>query len=107
MNLDALVQKWACTQLSIISNRPAECAHHYFSRSHEIIRYDIRNLIPLTLKEHTLVHVGKIILENPYEDELRQLCNKGIKQFLLENSITKKEWLKERENFFKMLLTAC
>lgn len=61
--LDALVQKWACRQRSYISGYPAQCGHHYIGRSEMLLRWDLRNIIPLTFDEHRLVHDGMLRFE--------------------------------------------
>lgn len=97
--LDRLVQQWACKQRSYISGKPAECGHHYFSRRHEIIRYNLDNIIPLTIEEHNKVHTGeiKIVIPEILEGILVKLKQKGIKDFLLENNMTIEDFYQKEE----------
>lgn len=94
--LDAMVQDWACKQRSYLSNMPAEVGHHYYSRRHKLLRWDLLNIIPLTNEEHRKVHDGKykIEIQNPFRElYLAQRVNMDYKQFLLENGWTEREYL--------------
>lgn len=96
--LDALVQKWACRQRSYISGYPAQCGHHYIGRSDMLLRWDLRNIIPLTFDEHRLVHDGMLQFEilNPFRKQfLLNQKNKGLKTYLLEEGLTVEEFLKQ------------
>lgn len=101
--LDRLVQQWACKQHSIISGKPAGCGHHYFSRRHEIIRYNLDNIIPLTLEEHNKVHSGEIKINIPeiLEEILFKLKEQGLKNYLLENRLTLDDFYKREEKRLK------
>lgn len=101
--LDRLVQQWACKQHSIISGKPAECGHHYFSCCHEIIRYNLDNIIPLTLEEHNKVHSGEIKINIPeiLEEILFKLKEQGLKNYLLENRLTLDDFYKREEKRLK------
>lgn len=94
--LDALVQKWAATQRSYLSYRPAEVGHHYYGRRMELLRWDLLNIIPLTDEEHKLYHSGKILIEikNPFRElYLAQRAAMDYKQYLLENQLSKEEFM--------------
>lgn len=96
--LDALVQKWACRQRSYISGYPAQCGHHYIGRSEMLLRWDLRNIIPLTFDEHRLVHNGMLRFEiqNPFRKQfLFNQKNKGLKTYLLEEGLTVEAFLKQ------------
>lgn len=101
--LDGLVQQWASKQHSIISGKPAECGHHYFSRRHEIIRYNLDNIIPLTIEEHNKVHSGEIKINIPeiLEEILFKLKEQGLKNYLLENRLTLDDFYKREEKRLK------
>lgn len=92
---DRLVQVWAQRQRSYVSGKPAQCGHHYYSRRCKLLRWDLNNIIPLTLEEHIKIHEGKIKYEiNPCRREhLERLFQKDYKDYLLENNLTEKEFV--------------
>lgn len=94
--LDCMVQQWACKQRSYLSFYQAEVGHHYYSRRHKLLRWDLLNIIPLTNEEHRNVHDGKYIIEiqNPFRElYLSQRANMDYKQYLLENGWSEREFL--------------
>ena len=94
---DKLVQVWATKQRSFISRKPAECGHHYYSRHNRLLRWDLLNIIPLTIEEHTKLHMGnlEVNIENPFRKQyLENMINKDFKKYLLENGITDDEFVK-------------
>ena len=96
--LDSLIQKWACKQRSYVSYKPAECGHHYVHRNCKLLRWDIHNIIPLTIEEHTRHHSGLLNIEirNPFREQyLINMKNKQFKDYLLENGLTEDEYLKK------------
>ena len=102
--LDRLVQIWSCNQRSYISGKPAECGHHFIHRSCRLLRWDINNIIPLTLEEHALHHAGllKIKINNPFREQyLSNMKNEHIKDYLLQNGLTGSEWLKQKKKFWE------
>lgn len=106
---DKLIQLWAKRQRSYVSGRPADCGHHYFSRRCELLRWDLKNIIPLTLVEHTRVHSGSIkySVKNPCNLlYLRRMFNKNFKDYLLENNLTKEEFALKCNKKLKEALSA-
>lgn len=98
--LDRMVQQWACRQRSYISGRPAECGHHHISREYLLTRWDIKNIIPLTLEEHRAVHDGSLsyVIINPFREQyLINQKNRNFKDFLLENGLTLAEFVKAKQ----------
>ena len=94
---DKLIQMWACKQRSYYSHKPAQCGHHFYSRRNKLLRWDLLNIIPLTIEEHTLLHSGCIQLDicNPFRLQyLQNMSNKDYKQYLLENGLTDVEFIK-------------
>lgn len=94
---DRLVQVWATKQRSFVSRKPAECGHHYYSRHNRLLRWDLLNIIPLTVEEHIKLHSGnlEINIENPFRKQyLENMINKDFKKYLLENNITDDEFVK-------------
>lgn len=94
---DRLVQVWATMQKSYMSRKPAECGHHFYSRHNRILRWDLLNIIPLTIEEHTKLHEGKLEINigNPFRLQyLKNMVNKNYKMFLLENEMTDFEFVK-------------
>lgn len=94
---DRLVQIWASKQRSYFSHKPAECGHHYYSRHNRLLRWDLLNIIPLTIEEHTKIHMGNINIEikNPFRKTyLENMIDKDFKKYLLENNLTNEEFVK-------------
>lgn len=95
---DKLVQIWACKKRSYISGKPAQCGHHYYSRRNKLLRWDLKNIIPLTLEEHTKIHSGELSYKiiNPCNLlYLERLYHKDYKDYLLEKGITDVDFVKE------------
>lgn len=95
-NLDRLVQMWATTQRSYLSNKTPCVGHHFVHRSCKLLRWDLHNIIPLTNEEHRLHHDGHLWIEikNPFRLQyLQNMKNKNLKDYLLENELTEDEWL--------------
>ncbi len=104
--LDKMVQEWASRQRSYLSGAPAECGHHYIGRADYLLRWDLKNIVPLTLEEHRMVHLGlyDCELRNPFRAQyLANQKNKGLKTYLLERGMTFDEFIQER---LKKLLEA-
>ena len=103
--LDRLIQIYATQQRSYISNIPATVGHHWVHRSCKLLRWDIKNIIPLTEEEHRQVHCGKLLIEikNPFRYQyLINMKSKNFKDYLLEKAITEEEFINEK---YKELLT--
>ena len=95
---DKLIQIWATKQRSYISGKPAQCGHHYYSRHNKLLRWDIKNIIPLTLEEHTRIHNGTLSYKiiNPCSIiYLERMYRKDYKDYLLEKGITEEQFVKE------------
>ena len=106
---DKLVQMWASRQRSYISGKPAQCGHHYYSRHNRLLRWDIKNIIPLTLEEHTKIHSGKLEykIKNPCNRMyLSRLANKDYKDYLFENNLTDSEFVLKCNEKLKEALSA-
>lgn len=94
---DKLVQIWASRKRSYISGKQAECGHHYYSRRCKLLRWDLKNIIPLTFEEHTKLHAGKLKYKmlNPCNIiYLNRLHGKDYKEFLLEKCMTDEDFIK-------------
>lgn len=104
---DRLVQMWATRQRSYISGKPAQCGHHFYSRSNRLLRWDLRNIIPVTLEEHNKIHDGHIIYKpNPCRQEyLDRIMNISFKRYLIENRLTNEEFAKMRNKKLKEALS--
>lgn len=95
---DKLVQIWACKKRSYVSGKPAQCGHHYYSRRNKLLRWDLKNIIPLTLEEHIKIHSGELSYKiiNPCNLlYLERLSHKDYKDYLLEKGITDVDFVKE------------
>lgn len=94
--LDRLVQIWATKHLSYLSYQMAECGHHYYSRRIKLLRWDLKNIIPVTFQEHTDIHNGKITVEikNPFRKiYLDKMAKMDFKIYLLGNNLSEKEFM--------------
>lgn len=104
---DRLVQEWASMQRSYISGKKGCVGHHYYSRRHLLLRWDILNIIPLTPDEHREFHDGKfkVEIQNPFRKQyLENMINEDFKDFLLESGMTKKDFIKERNLELRRIL---
>lgn len=92
--LDRLVQDWASRQKSMYSGKRGCVGHHIYSRSNKLLRWDLRNIAPLTMEEHRLLHDGKIYLEIDYDTQqyLQKMLLMQFKDYLLFNNLTEKEF---------------
>lgn len=92
---DKLVQMWAVRQRSYVSGKPAQCGHHIHTRHHKLLRWDLKNILPLTLQEHIKLHEGKLSYQiNPCRQEyLDRMVVEDYKTYLLRNNLTDKEFV--------------
>ena len=92
--LDKLVQEWASRQRSIYSGKRGCVGHHIYSRKNKLLRWDLRNIAPLTPEEHRLLHDGKIYLEIDYDTQqyLEKMMRMQFRDYLLFNNLTEKEF---------------
>lgn len=92
--LDRLVQIWSYHQPSIYSGKKGCVGHHIYSRSNKLLRWDLRNIAPLTMEEHRLLHDGKIYLEIDYDTQkyLNDMMLVQFKDYLLFNNLTESEF---------------
>lgn len=105
--LDKLVQEWASRQRSIYSGKRGCVGHHIYSRKNKLLRWDLRNIAPLTPEEHRLLHDGKIYLEIDYDTQqyLEKMMRMQFRDYLLYNEQTEKEFYqKERMKLKKELM---
>lgn len=104
--LDKLVQEWASRQRSIYSGKRGCVGHHIYSRKNKMLRWDIRNIAPLTPEEHRLLHDGKIYLEIDYDTQiyLDEMMQMNFRDFLLENRMTENEFYQQERIKLKNLL---
>lgn len=106
---DRLVQIWASRQRSYVSGKPAQCGHHYYSRHNRLLRWDLKNIVPLTLEEHTQLHSGKLEykVKNPCNElYLERMYHKDYKNYLLENNLTDAEFVSKCNKKLKEALSA-
>lgn len=106
---DRLVQMWAARQRSYVSGKPAQCGHHYYSRHNRLLRWDLKNIVPLTIEEHTKLHSGKLEykVKNPCNElYLERMYHKDYKTYLLENNLTDAEFVAKCNKKLKEALSA-
>lgn len=104
---DRLVQEWASSQRSYLSGKKGCVGHHYYSRRHLLLRWDIKNIFPLTPCEHEALHNGlwKLEIGNPFRKQyLDNIVKKDFKDYLLESGMTKKDFIKERNLELRRIL---
>lgn len=105
--LDKLVQEWASRQRSMYSGKRGCVGHHIYSRKNKLLRWDLRNIAPLTPEEHRLLHDGKIYLEIDYDTQqyLEKMMRMQFRDYLLFNGLTEKEFYQnERMKLKKELM---
>lgn len=104
--LDRLIQEWASRQRSIYSGKRGCVGHHIYSRKNKMLRWDIRNIAPLTPEEHRLLHDGKIYLEIDYDTQiyLDEMMQMNFRDFLLENRMTENEFYQQERIKLKNFL---
>lgn len=98
--LDGLVQEWASLQKSYVSLAMPCVGHHHYSRRIKLLRWDLKNIIPLTYYEHSLVHSGNLVIEikSPNQKKyLDQMSVKNFKSYLLEKGQTEQEFMEEKK----------
>lgn len=94
--LDTLVQKWAFSQRSAINGEQPCVGHHYYSRRHILLRWDLKNIIPVTEKQHRLIHDGKILYKSPNHEYLSYMSKLNFKDWLFIHNLTEYEFLLQR-----------
>lgn len=101
--LDALVQKWAAKQPSMYSGKRGCVGHHIHSRKNIMLRWDLKNIAPLTPEEHRLLHDGKITLDIPQETQeyLEEMMKVNYRTWLIINGMTEKEFFKKEKEKLK------
>lgn len=102
--LDKLVQKWAYSQRSAINGEMPCVGHHYYSRRHTLLRWDLKNIIPVTERQHRLIHDGKIIYKSPHHDYLSYISKINFKDWLFQHNLTEKEFIVEKLNELRRLV---
>ena len=75
-------------------NKRADTSHHIVKRANKYLRHYHKNSLALCFECHRELHDGHLTYEIP--EELLILKNILLKQFLVENGMTKQEFLKDR-----------
>ena len=101
--LDALVQKWAAKQPSMYSGKRGCVGHHIYSRKNKLLRWDLKNIAPLTPEEHRLLHDGKINLKIDDETQsyLDEIMRANYRTWLIMNGMTEREFFKKEKDKLK------
>ena len=104
--LDILIQEWASQQPSMYSGKRGCVGHHIYSRSNKMLRWDIKNIAPLTPEEHRLLHDGKIYLEIDYHTQqyLDEMMRINFRDFLLENRMTENDFYRQERIKLKSMI---
>lgn len=84
-------------------NHQAAHMHHIVRRSVDLLRYDVKNLLPLCEECHRQIHDeglynrGMDFVDEPRRAYLLYMKNIDFKQFLLELNITKDDFFAQKE----------
>jgi hypothetical protein len=104
-NLDRLYPKLSRGRYCYICGKPAENIHHVIPRSNILLRYDIKNLLPLCCNCHNEVHDKNLDLSSyiglSRYSYLEYMKNINFKDYLLQNNLTKEEFFKQKEKELK------
>lgn len=86
----------------------SEHIHHIKGRSNLLIRYDLKNLIPLCADCHRLIHDKGIKVQNYITPSrwlyLTQMENIQIQDWLLTHNQTREEFLRQKEKELKEII---
>ena len=86
----------------------AHSVHHIIRRRHKLTRYDVRNGVPLCAECHKTAQrsIGWDIDKIPLGDKLylQTAANINIKDFLVHNGMTEKEWMNGEGEKLKEIL---
>lgn len=101
--LDRLYPKLKNNRRCACCGRPAEHVHHIIPRANTLLRWDIKNLIPLCAECHAKVHNRKqeLIISSPRRTYLEIRKNYDFKQYLLRHNLTKEDFYKQKEKELK------
>ena len=104
--LDRMVQEWASRQRSIVSGKRGCVGHHIMPRGNHLLRWDLKNIAPLTPDEHRDFHDGKIALEIDYDTQqyLDEMIRIPYRDYLLFNGLTENEFFKREKAKLKKAL---
>lgn len=101
--LDSLVQQISRKKLSQMSLKPAECGHHIIRRANILTRWDLNNIMWLTIEEHNQVHASpkredEIMLPRQRE-YVSKMEHASLKDFLRKKVWTIDEFMEDRKHF--------
>jgi len=106
--LDRLIQEISSAQLSQISKTRGCVGHHIVRRHNKLFRWDLENIMFVTLQEHQLIHTisgyedDNLSLQQKIFKELNN--NLNIKDYLIKNCTTEEEFLQNKyEELIKLL----
>jgi len=95
--LDQLIQKWACRHRSQASGKKAQCGHHIITRANLLTRWDIRNIMPLTFREHYDIHSNGLDYRTPTQKEYcLKFANSSLVDYLVKNQLTEQEFKEQK-----------
>ena len=80
--------------------KPATEIHHIRGRSNLLLRYDLKNLIPLCSDCHSLVHLKKMNLDFYISmfrmDYLNKMSRIQFQDYLLSHDMTREDFFKQK-----------
>ena len=97
--LDRLYPKLRHNKPCFLCGRQSTEIHHIIHRDNMILRYDLKNLIPLCSECHHNLHDRNIEIYIPVfrMEYLNTLKNTQFQDYLLQRNLTKKEFFKLKE----------
>lgn len=85
--------------------KPAEHIHHIISRQVLLLRFDLKNLLPLCSDCHRLIHDKGFSVENYISPSrwlyLEQMKNIQFQDYLIAHNLTRDEFFREQEQLLK------
>ena len=92
-----------CWKRCHFCGKPTEHIHHIKGRSNLLLRYDLKNLIPLCANCHHLIHLNHLELMIPPARwlYLEQMSNIQLQDWLLSHNQTREEFFKTKETEIK------
>lgn len=108
--LDALYPKLSQNARCALCGKKAEHQHHIIPRANDLLRYDVKNLLPLCHDCHSLVHDKNLNLSFFIPTArwlyLEQMSRIQFQDYLLGHGLTRDEFFKQKEKELKEIINA-
>ena len=101
--LDRLYPKLSRNRRCAVCGKPAEHVHHIIGRANILLRWDVKNLIPLCQECHQRIHAHKeeLILAPARRLYLNRMKNVVFQNYLLEFGLTREDFYKQKAKELK------